>query len=561
MAHGQSCDVVVIGAGHNGLVAANYLADAGHDVIVAEASDRVGGMTASSAGIPDAPHHVINHFAFDPFFWDSFPPGRELGLEGHGLRRVRVDPGLVYLDPDGSSIAFWEDPRRTAEEIRRFSAADGDAYLEFARLLRGLGDILLEFALMNPTRIDAGPLTRTARAALRWRRQLPALAHLALGPARDAIGERFRHPVVRNALHAVAGATIPNGSDGTGLGFLWLSMQHRHSHRHAVGGIQALPDALAARLRAVGGRLLLGTPVTEIVVDGKASGVRLADGGVITARRAVLAACDPRTALERLLPPGVLAPAMEARVRNIPVSNNDYGQMKVDLALSGQLRLSRHERWRGDGLDLRRPMHVLGTEEGIARAFARSAAGLLPYEDDFSLWTVIPTGVDPSQAPEGQDTLYVYCAVAPYRPEDGWEKTRDAAGNAVVAKVSKFFDGVEELEIGRQVLTNEDIARLANATGGNITHVDMVLSRGGPLRPARGLGGYRTPVEGLFLGGAGSHPGGGITGAPGYMAAREILRFAGPSSPRSGVRRARAPRIPAAPEAPSVPAGHPPAPG
>ena len=533
--------MVVIGAGHNGLVAANYLAGAGHRVVVVEASPRVGGMTSSSATIPGAPEHVINHFAFDPFFWDSFPPGRELDLEGHGLRRVRVDPGLVYLDPDGPSIAFWEDPRRTADEIRRFSPGDADAYLEFARLLRGLGDILLAFALTNPARFDAGPLARTARAALRWRRQIPTLITLALSPARDAIGERFRHPVVRNALHAVAGATIPNGSDGTGLGFLWLSMQHRHSHRHLIGGIQALPDALAARLRSLGGTVLLDTRVTEILVEGgRAVGIRVAEGTEIRAARAVLAACDPRTTLERLLPEDALSPVMRARTQNIPVANNNFGQMKVDLALSGRLQLSRHQRWRGDGLDLRRPMHVFGTEEGIRRAFTRSAAGLLPYEDDFSLWTVIPTGVDPSQAPQGQDTLYIYCAVAPYDPEDGWDKVKEMAGNAVVNKVSRYFDGLEELEIGRQVLTNEDIGRLANVTGGNITHVDMVLSRGGPLRPARGLGGYRTPVEGLFLGGAGSHPGGGITGAPGYMAAREILRARNAHSRLDGRRDRRA---------------------
>jgi phytoene dehydrogenase-like protein len=120
--------------------------------------------------------------------------------------------------------------------------------------------------------------------------------------------------------------------------------------------------------------------------------------------------------------------------------------------------------------------------------------------------------------------------VAPYRPEGGWDEpqpdgatVRERAGQAVVDKLARFYDGIEQLEIGRQVLTNEDFERLVGAAGGNITHVDMTLGRGGPRRPARGLAGYRTPVPGLFLGGSGSHPSGGITGAPGYMAAREVL--------------------------------------
>jgi phytoene dehydrogenase-like protein len=355
---------------------------------------------------------------------------------------------------------------------------------------------------------------------------------LATGSATDAIAERFNHPIVRNALHAVAGSTIPNSADGSGAGFLWLANQHRHAHQHPIGGIQALPDALARRLVAAGGVVQVDAPVTEILLrNGRAVGVRLADGRELEATEAVVASCDPKTALDRLLPADALPPRLRARVATIPVRNGGYGQMKVDLAFSGRLRLDRHEKWRGDGLDLRRPMHVLATEDGIERAFARSAAGLLPHSDDFSMWNVIPTGTDPSQAPAGQDNFYCYLAVAPYEPENGWDvpdasglTTRQRAGDAVVTKLARFYDGVEQLEIGRRVLANEDFARLVGASGGNITHVDMVLSRGGARRPARGLAGYRTPVPGLYLGGSGSHPSGGITGAPGYLAAREILR-------------------------------------
>jgi phytoene dehydrogenase-like protein len=225
-----------------------------------------------------------------------------------------------------------------------------------------------------------------------------------------------------------------------------------------------------------------------------------------------------------LLPAGTLSSTNEARVRAIPTSNLNYGQAKVDIALSGRLQLSRHQKWRRDDLDLRKPSHTIGTEASMERTFARAAAGQLAHDGEWSIWPVIPTAMDPSQAPDGQDTLYLYVAVAPHQPQGGWESVKEDFGRSVAAQAAQYYDGIEELEIGRQVLTNDDFGDRVHATGGNITHVDMTLGRAGPLRPARGFGGYRTPVDGLFLTGAGTHPGGGITGGPGYAAARELLR-------------------------------------
>jgi len=522
----------VIGAGHNGLVAANYLADAGRKVVVVEGAPTIGGFTASRRSIPGAPDHLTHPYSFDPFFWDSFPAAKELELHKYGLTRVRVDPGLVYLDPDDASLAFYESAQRTSQEIARFSRRDAAAYLEFAAVLKAMSDVALSYFVTNPARFDARGLARTARHALRHRKKLVDVAALATGSAAEAIGERFEHPVVRNALHAVAGSTIPNSSDGSGAGFLWLANQHRHSHQHPIGGIQSLPNALAARLQSRGGTVRVDAAVAQILVeDGRAVGVQLRSGERILAAEAVVASCDPKTALGRLLPHGTLAPKLEKRVDEIAVRNAGYGQMKVDLAFAGHLSLARYEKRRPDDLDLRLPMHVLATEDGIERAFARSKAGLIPHDDDWTMWNVIPTGNDPTQAPAGQDNFYCYLAVAPYEPEQPWDAPnaegqtfRQQAGDSVVRKLAKFYEGVEQLEIGRQVLTNEDFEREVGASGGNITHVDMVLSRGGPRRPALGLSGYSTPVDGLFLGGSGSHPSGGITGAPGYMVAREITR-------------------------------------
>jgi phytoene dehydrogenase-like protein len=512
-------DVIVIGGGHNGLVAANYLADTGRSVVVVEANERVGGMTAVHTPIADAPQHLINSYSVDAFFWDSFPPSRELELHRHGLRRTRIDPGHLYLAPDGASIGFWADVRKTAEEIRHFSPEDARAYVEFAALLDGFADLVFAAATADPTRPDWRTLLRLGRAAGRSRKQLGEMIAMATSSITEVVAERFEHQTVRDAIHATCGSTVPNDQGGSGVAFLWLATMHRHACERPVGGVQAIPDALARRLVSKGGRIETGAAVAEILLEGTtAVGVRLADARELRAPT-VLAACDPKTTLQRLLPGGTLSRAEQRRVDAIPVTNMGIGQGKVDLALRGKITMRRHQAWRRDDLDVRLPSHTLGTEDGMQRTFRRAAAGLDPLVGEHSLWPVIPTALDPSQAPDGQDTLYLYIAVCPHQPAD-----KDALGDAVVETAAAYYDGIEELEIGRQVLTNLDIGAAVGATGGNVTHVDMAIGRAAASRPARGLGGYRTPVDGLYLSGAGTHPGGGITGAPGYNAARAITR-------------------------------------
>ncbi|MCX2929975.1 NAD(P)/FAD-dependent oxidoreductase [Mycobacterium sp. CVI_P3] len=531
----QDFDIVVVGGGHNGLVAANYLADAGYQVAVCESNPAVGGMTATSTAIDAAPQHLINSFSVDAFFWDSFPASADLNLDQYGLRRNEIDPGHLYLHPEGGSIGFWCDPTRTADDIRRFSPADARAYLEFAEMLGCFSDIMLRLARTNPVRPDPSAIGYAARRALSRRRQVSDLLHLPISSVSEIIAERFSHQVVRDALHASSGSTVPNDMSGTGVAFLWLATMHRFTCKRPVGGVQAIPDALARRLQAKQGTVVTNSPVAEIVVNGRrAAGLRLVDGTRIGARKAVVASCDPRTALGTLVPSQVLPAQTISAVENIPVTNLNYGQAKVDLALNGTVTMKRHQDWRRDDLDVRRPSHMIGTEAGMRRLFAKSAAGLLPNAEELSLWPVIPTALDPTQAPPGQDTVYLYCAVVPYAPDGGWDSAKDKFAETVLDAAALYYGGLRDLEIGRQVLTNDDIAKRTHACGGNVAHVDMVLSRSGPLRPARGLGGYTTPVEGLYLGSSGSHPGGGITGGPGYLAARKVIKDL---RPRRLVRR------------------------
>ena len=304
---------------------------------------------------------------------------------------------------------------------------------------------------------------------------------------------------------------------------------HRYGSGRLVGGSGALPLALRRRLEAVGGKVRTSAPIEEILVDsaGTVGGVRLTSGEEIRAR-AVVAACDPRLTLTKLLPPGTLSPPMAARARHIPTTNGGAACLSVGMALNGQVSLSRYQARRKDGLDLREPILLQGTFEQQCDAAELVQRGVLP--DFVPYAATVPTAADPSQAPAGQDTIYIYAAPVPFEPVEPWETLADKAGEALIKDVGTYYSGLEELEIGRWVESWPESARRTGHPYGNPYHVDFTMFRAGPLRPARGFGGYRTPVSGLYLSGAGSHPGAGMSGVPGQLAAREVVRDMAPGS-------------------------------
>jgi phytoene dehydrogenase-like protein len=517
-------DVLIIGGGHNGLTTACYLAKAGLEVAVLEAADQIGGMTASGTPISTAPQHVVNYCAADLLFWLSSPVDRELELDRFGLKKIVVDPSYVYLHPDGASIAVWKDPRRTADEIRRFSRADADAYLEYARFLDALFDIVFPYMLTNPQRPDLRTIVSMARGTFKHRRLLRRFGYFLLASGEETIDQRFEHPVTRSLLYCLGAGANPINQHGTSLTHLFLAFLHRSGTARPVGGMQAIPNALANRFTALGGTISTGSEVAEIVVTGgRAAGVRLTDGRTFTARRAVVCTPDPRTTLAKLLPAGTLSGELDVKVRHIPANSSGAGAMKADLALSGRLTLERHQRWRGDDVDLRVPAVLVGTSDQIRRGWSRAAAGIVPDADDVALWPVLLNGADPSQAPDGQDSLYLFATNMPLHPEGGWNQWRDKAANTIVERAGQFYDGIAELEIGRWVETPELAAERNRVTNGAAMHVDHLLFSQGPLRPAMGLAGTSLPVKGLVLGGAGTHPGGGVSGIPGRRAAVNVL--------------------------------------
>lgn len=519
-------DVVVIGAGHNGLIAACYLARAGLSVTVLEANPALGGMTSSEWGVfPNAPDHGITSAALDVVFIRSNSVIADFDLAGAGLKFLSPEPAYVYLDPDDASICLWRDAGRTADEIARFSKKDATTYRELAADLDRFVDVADHVLAIDPVRPGAGAFARLVAEAVKQAPSLKRLGRMLVAPPNETIAERFEHPLVRDTIAPLISSAGPLTAVGSGAAFLYLGYFHRLGVARIEGGPQRLADALAQRFTEMGGQIRTAAPVDEVTVrGGRAVGVRLVDGESIDAPMGVMAACDPRTALLGLLPEGALAEKFQRRAERIPVNRDGTGDLKVDVAFSGTLGLSRHERWRDDGVDLRVPVQFVGSMEDHNRAYAYAAAGVIAPEPA-PFWGAILNAVDPTMSPQGQDTMYFWSGWVPDTPRGiSADEFRAQAGKALLSTAADYYDGLEELKLDERVLTSDDLAVKFNATKGSSSHVDWTFGRLGPLRPAPGFGGYRSPLPGFYLTGAGTHPGLGVQGFPGQNAARRFLK-------------------------------------
>lgn len=519
--HTSDSDVIILGAGHNGLVAACYLAKAGLKVTVVEASPTVGGMTCTNASIPEAPNHLINEGAIQASLFRATTIESDLELGRYGFRQIPVDVHHVHLDPDGASLAVWTDPRRTADELRYFSRRDAASWLELAEELDALIDLAVPYMLSHPTR----PSPRLAVSLLRnvacHRGKLGSVADFFLRSHAEMIEERFESPLLRGAL-----AQMPCFSwmtqQSTGWALIYIALCQRTRSSRFVGGTGALATALEACLSDHGGRVRLSAKVDQLTVSGGAvTGVRLTSGEELTSR-VVLASCSPKTTLTRLLPAGLLPDRLAARAERIPTTLTEAASLRIDVALSGQLRLPRHNAWRKDGLDLRYPIVCWQTYEDHLAAWDAVVGRRWP--DPIPFIALAPTAADPTQAPEGQDTFWLWSGIVPVHPLEPWAKMRDVIGEKILAECAKYYEGIDSLEIGRKVYSAPELEERFHAIDGNVYHVDPLAQRFGPLRPAIGLGSYETPVPGLFLTGAGTHPTGGICGIPGQLAAQAVVR-------------------------------------
>jgi phytoene dehydrogenase-like protein len=514
-------DVIVIGAGHNGLTAAAYLQRAGLRVVVLEASPTSGGMLGTNAIFDSAPDHLVNEGGIQASLFRSTTIEADLDLKRHGLKQIIADPFHVHLDPDGPSLAFWKDPVRTADELKYFSQKDARAYLRFSRQLDAAMDLVMPFMNGHPTHPSGKDILKAIPVAARRRKDLQPLLSLLTRSHAELITEQFDTPLLRGAL-----ASMPPfcwmTQDGTGWALIYIAMCQRTNSARMAGGSGALPASIERSFEERGGKVRLSARVAELLLGGgRISGVRLASGEELRAPY-VLASCSPKLTLCELLPRGVLDDTMQRRADAIPIDVVEAASLKIDVALDGQLSLPRHQAWREDDLNLREPIVAWQTFDDHIRAWEDTIAGRWP--DPICGIGIIPTALDPSQAPEGKDTFWYWSGITPAHPAEPWEDVREKIGDRALGAAADFYKGLDSMVIERRVFNIPDIATRFNVPGGNVYHVDPAGMRFGPLRPATGFGGYETPVPGLFLSGAGTHPTGGISGIPGQQSAKWLLK-------------------------------------
>jgi phytoene dehydrogenase-like protein len=522
-------DAVVVGAGHNGLTAAAYLARAGLRVLVLERRETVGGAIGTSEIAPGLRVPTIAHTV------GRMRPSvvRDLHLTDHGLHLVAPSVRVFAPQADADrAVVLWADAERTAEGLRDWSSTDADAYAGFDRLVRSLGGFLSELMGQTPPVIGR-PGVGDALTGLQLGRRFRGLGRddartilrvLPMAVA-DFVAESFDTDALRAAIawRGVRYASLGPWSGGSAAQLLADSAGNDGGAAgetvYARGGPGALADALAAAVRAAGGEIRTGAEVTAVTTaTGRATGVALASGEEITAR-AVVAGVDPKRLLTTLVEPLAVGPSLRWRAANIRTPGV---VAKVNLALA---RLPRFPAAGDDERLLRGRIVIAPGIDAVERAF--DAAKYRRPSEAPILEATIPSLVDPSLvagAPDGSQVMSVIAQYAPYSLADGsWDERRDAFGDAVVDVLESVAPGIGALVTAREVLTPVDLERDFGLTGGHPLHAEPTLDSWFAWRPLLGWARYRMPVEGLYLAGSGAHPGGGVTGWPGRNAAREIL--------------------------------------
>ena len=524
----KSYDAIVIGAGHNGLTAAAYLARAGLSTLVLERRAIVGGCCVTEEIAPGCRASTTSYVA------SMLRPTviRDLNLAAHGLRMVACNPTLVVPFADGHVVPWWADRERAIAEFRKISARDADAFVIVDKQLRKLARYLQPFFLEpppDPAFHGAEGWWELLRVGNRFRGMTSAevgqLVSFLTGSLGDFLDRHYESEKIKtlflaNNVYGKHGGPYDPGS-ALGLLFHLLSGGDGDAQGfcgHVIGGMGAITQALASAGRKAGVEILTSSPIVNIdSKNGRVQGVFLEDGGEINGR-IVLSNVDPKRTFLGLIEPSELPAEFRQAVAAIKMNGPCA---KVNFVLSEEPRVN------GIPSDWTAPERALFTLvpslEFAERCYDIAKFGEIPEE----LWVdcVVASNVDSTLAPAGKHIMTAFVQYVPYKLKHGnWNENHELLGDRVVRKIGEYAPNVPKSILARQVLTPLDLERTYGLTEGNIFHGDLSLEQLFFMRPVPGWSQYRTPIGGLYLCGAGAHPGGGVTGAPGYNAAHQALR-------------------------------------
>lgn len=510
-------DVIVIGAGHNGLATAAVLARRGLKVVVTEARDTVGGAAISEELHPGFTISTLAHAAQPA---DALMT--ELRLAEHGLQFIDPDPYVFAPLLDGRSLVLGRNADACAQSISAFSAEDAKRYPEFCATVSRVRAFASEVMantppdIENPSRTDLwSMLTMGRRFRGLGKKNAYRLLRWAPMSAADFVSEWFVSEPLRAVIAAggIFGSALGPRSAGSAAVLLMHASTGSGHQRMVRGGLGSLTAAIASAARAAGAQIRSNAEVRRINVrDGRATGVTLASGEELESK-VVVSNADPRRTLLGLLDPIELEPGFLARIRNYRSAGT---VAKVNLALSGLPSFA------ADSGTLRGSIHVGPDLDYLERAYDASKYG--EWSPNPYLEISIPSLSDPTLAPPGAHVMSIYAQYAPYQlRHTSWESSAAAFGDVVVDTVARYAPDIKSLILHRQVITPRDLETKYRLTGGHIFHGELALDQLFTMRPLLGWARYRTPVRSLYLCGSGTHPGYGVSGLSGLNAAREIL--------------------------------------